>query len=91
MVLQPQEAGVFKDEVNLHVHLVQYICWPAYILEALQWGVCNDSPRWKRAIGCVGVGGCLVGLLLWKVCGGTVVDITKDSHCNWFGAHAVLQ
>jgi hypothetical protein len=35
MVLQLQEAGVFKDELNLHVHLVQYICWQAYILEAL--------------------------------------------------------
>jgi hypothetical protein len=69
MVLQSQEAGVFKDELNLHVHLVQYICWQAYILEALQWIICNESPRWKRAIGCVEVGGGLAGSLLRKVCG----------------------
>jgi hypothetical protein len=57
MVLQLQEVRVFKDEVNLHVHLVQYICWPAYILEALQWGICSDS-------------GGLAGTLKGKLCAG---------------------
>ncbi len=35
MVLQQQEARVFKDEVNLHVHLVWCICWQvsAYTLD----------------------------------------------------------
>ena len=35
----------------------------------LQWGIDNDSPRWKQAIGRVGVGGGLVSTLLWKVWG----------------------
>ena len=47
-------------------------------------------------------GGASMGHLQWQwwscryfkgkiVCGGTVVDKTKNLHCNWFGAHVVLQ